>query len=77
MSEDLQSLLEKINREGVEKARAEADKIIADAKAKAADIVKTANADAAKAKADAEKAAEDYAARAAETVRQADRKSVV
>ena len=48
MSEDLQSLLEKINREGVEKARAEADKIIADAKAKAADIVKTANAEAAK-----------------------------
>ena len=37
MSEDLQSLLEKINREGVEKARTEADKIIADAKAKAAD----------------------------------------
>ena len=27
MSEDLQSLLEKINRDGVEKARAEAEKI--------------------------------------------------
>ena len=67
MSEDLQSLLEKINREGVEKARTEADKIIADAKAKAADIVKTANAEAAKAKTDAEKTAADYAARAAET----------
>ena len=73
MSEDLQSLLEKINREGVEKARAEADKIISDAKAKAADIVKTAQAEAAKSKADAEKAAADYAARAAETVRQAER----
>ena len=59
MSEDLQSLLEKINREGVEKARAEADKIIADAKAKAADIVKTAQAEAAKSKADAEKAARE------------------
>ena len=77
MSEDLQSLLEKINREGVEKARAEADKIIADAKAKAADIVKTANAEAAKAKADAEKAAADYAARAAETVRQAERDTIL
>ena len=77
MSEDLQSLLEKINREGVEKARAEADRIIADAKAKAADIVKTANADAAKAKADAEKAAADYAARAAETVRQAERDTIL
>ena len=77
MSEDLQSLLEKINREGVEKARAEADKIIADAKAKAADIVKTANAEAAKSKADAEKAAADYAARAAETVRQAERDTIL
>ena len=77
MSEDLQSLLEKINREGVEKARNEADKIIADAKAKAADIVKTANAEATKAKADAEKAAADYAARAAETVRQAERDTIL
>ena len=77
MSEDLQSLLEKINREGVEKARAEADKIIADAKAKAADIVKTANAEAAKSKADAEKAAADYASRAAETVRQAERDTIL
>ena len=77
MSEDLQSLLEKINREGVEKARTEADKIIADAKAKAADIVKTANAEAAKAKADAEKAAADYASRAAETVRQAERDTIL
>ena len=77
MSEDIQGLLEKINREGVEKARAEADKIIADAKAKAADIVKAANAEAAKAKADAEKAAEDYAARAAVTVRQAERDTIL
>ena len=77
MSEDLQSLLEKINREGVEKARAEADKIIADAKAKAADIVKAAQAEAAKSKADAEKAAADYAARAAETVRQAERDTML
>ena len=35
MSEDLQSLLEKINRDGVEKAKAEAARIIAEAKAKA------------------------------------------
>ena len=77
MSEDLQSLLEKINREGVEKARTEADKIIADAKAKAADIVKAASAEAAKAKADAEKAAADYASRAAETVRQAERDTIL
>jgi len=77
MSEDLQSLLEKINRDGVEKARAEADRIVADAKAKASAIVKTANEEAAKAKADAEKAAADYSARAAETVRQAERDTIL
>ena len=77
MSEDLQSLLEKINRDGVEKANAAADKIIADAKAKAAEIVKAANAEAAQAKADAEKASADYAARAAETISQAARDTVL
>ncbi len=77
MSEDLQGLLEKINRDGVEKAQAEADKIITEAKAKAADIVKTATAEAAKAKADAEQAAADYQARAAETVKQAARDTVL
>jgi len=77
MSEDLQSLLEKINREGVEKANAAAEKIIADAKASAAEIVKTATAEAAKAKADAEKAAADYATRAAETVSQAARDTIL
>ncbi len=77
MSEDLQSLLEKINREGVEKAHAEADKIIAEAKAKAAEIVKSANDEAAKAKADAEQAAKDYSSRAEETVRQAARDTIL
>ena len=64
MSEDLQSLLEKINRDGVEKA-------------KAAEIVKAATADAAKAKADAAKAAADYTARASETVAQAARDTIL
>lgn len=77
MSEDLQSLLEKINREGIEKAQAQADKIIADAKAKAAEIVKTANDEAAKAKSDAEQSAKDYATRAEETVRQAARDTIL
>ena len=67
MSEDLQGLLEKINRDGVEKAQAQADAIIADAKAKAAEIVKTAT----------DEAAKDYQARAAETVRQAARDTVL
>jgi len=77
MSEDLQSLLEKINREGVEKAQAAADEIVAKAKAQAAALVKEAEAAAAKAKADAELAAQDYARRAAETIRQAARDTVI
>ena len=77
MSEDLQSLLEKINRDGIEKANAESEKILADAKAKAAAIVKEAEDAAAKAKADAEKSAADYAARAAETIAQASRDTLL
>ena len=45
--EDLQGLLEKINRDGVEKANAEAARIVGDAEAKAAAIVKEAEAAAA------------------------------
>jgi V/A-type H+-transporting ATPase subunit E len=39
MSEELQSLLDKINADGIQKAEAEAAKIIADAKAEAAKII--------------------------------------
>lgn len=75
--EDLQGLLEKINREGVEKAEAEAARIVGDAKAKAAALVKAAEAEAAQTKAAAEKTAADYQARAAETVKQAARDVVL
>ena len=71
--EDLQGLLEKINREGVEKADAEAKRIVDAAKAKADAIVKDALAAADRAKADAEKNSAAYAARAAETIRQSAR----
>ena len=71
--EDLQSLLEKINRDGVEKADAEAKKILDEAKAKAAKIVQEAQESAARAKADAEKDSAAYAERAAETIRQSAR----
>jgi V/A-type H+-transporting ATPase subunit E len=77
MSEDLQSILEKINREGVEKAEAEAKKIIDAAKAKAAEITAAAAADAARVKAEADKAAAQYAERAGETIRQAARDTVI
>ena len=75
--EDLQSLLEKINRDGVEKAEAEAKSILADAKAKANSIIESARAEAAAEKAGSEKAAADYAARAQETIRQAARDTVL
>ena len=75
--EDIQSLLEKINREGIEKAEAEAKKIIAAAEAKAAAIVKAAEETAAKAKTEAEAAAEDYASRSRETIREAARDTVL
>ena len=75
--DDLQSLLEKINREGVEKAEATAKKILEDAKAKAGALLSDVRAEAAKAKADAEKAAADYQVRAAETVKQAARDTIL
>ena len=75
--EDLQSLLEKINRDGVEKAEAEAKKIVAAAQAKADEIVKNAQAAAAKSKAEAKTESEAYAARAAETIRQSARDVVL
>ena len=71
--EDLQSILEKINKEGVEKADAEAKRIIDAAQAKAAAIVKEAEDAAAKTKADAAANADASAKRGEETLRQAAR----
>ena len=75
--EDLQGLLEKINRDGVEKADAEAKKIVENAQAKADAIVKDALAAAEKAKVESEKASAAYAERAAETIRQSARDIVI
>jgi V/A-type H+-transporting ATPase subunit E len=75
--EDIQSLLEKINREGVEKAEAEAKRIVDAAKAKADQMLADARADAERARADAAKDAEASAARAAETIRQGARDVVI
>ena len=77
MSEDLQSLLEKINRDGVEKAQSAATAIIAEAEAKAKSIVAAAKDEAARAVADAERQSAEYAARANETIRQAARDTVL
>lgn len=77
MSEDLQSLLEKIRSDGVAKAKTEADAIIADAKAQAAQIVKAAKAEAAEAEKKAVEAANVEAERAKETIKQAARDVLV
>lgn len=76
MAEDLQSLLEKINRDGLEKAEAESAKIIAAARAKADEIVKTAKSEADALRAASAKDAEDNAKRAEETIRQAARDTI-
>lgn len=77
MAEELQSLIEKINRDGVEKANAKAEEIVSAAKAQAAAIVKDAKATAEKCAADAETKAKESAERARETIRQAARDAVV
>ena len=77
MAEELQQLLEKIQRDGVDKANAEAAAIVAKAKAEADAIVKTAQEDAAAAEAKGKADAEAYAARAKETISQAARDTVL
>ena len=54
MAEELQSLIEKINRDGVEKASAEAARIVSAAKDQATAIISAAKDEAAKASAAAE-----------------------
>ena len=77
MAEELQQLLEKIQRDGVDKANAEAAAIVAKAKAEADALVKKAKEDAAAAEAKGKADAEAYAARAKETISQAARDTVL
>lgn len=77
MTEDLQQLLEKIQRDGVDKAKSDADKILADARAQAKALTDQAKADADKMKSEAEKEAEAFGRRAEETIRQAARDTVL
>ena len=77
MAEELQHLLEKIQRDGVDKANAEAAAIVAKAKAEADALVKKAQEDAAAAEAKGKADAEAYAARARETISQAARDTVL
>ena len=75
--EDLQNLLERINREGVEKAEAQAREIVAAAEAQAAEIVRKATETAAQFRAAAQRDADAFSTRAAETIRQSARDIVI
>ena len=77
MAEELQQLLEKIQRDGVDKANAEAAAIVAKAKAEADALVKKAKEDADAAEAKGKADAEAYAERARETISQAARDTVL
>jgi V/A-type H+-transporting ATPase subunit E len=77
MTQDLQQLLEKINTDGVEKAKSESAKIIDQANAQAKVIVDTATREAAQKIAQAKQEAEAFERRAEETIRQAARDTVL
>ena len=77
MTQDLQQLLEKIQRDGVDKAHAEADRLLAEARAQAKATVEAARQEAAKIKADARQEAEAFERRAEETMRQSARDTVL
>ena len=77
MAEQLQSLLEKINEEGVKKAEKEKDRIIAEAKKKAEKIISDAKKQADEAVKQSETEAKRNEERAAATIRQASRDIVL
>ncbi len=73
MSDELQSLLERINTEGVRKAEAEREAIVSAARSEAEKIVSEARAEAEKKLAEAESGAEALRRRAESAVKQAAR----
>jgi len=77
MNVKLDSLIEKIKSDGVDAAKKQADKILADAKKTADAIVKEANAEADKARKKAEADAEAYRKNAETAIKQAARDTVL
>ncbi len=77
MSEELQSLLDKINADGIQKAEAESAKIIAAAKAEAEKIISAAKAEADAVNAKAQDNADTLRARALSAAQQAARDIVL
>ena len=77
MGTDLQHLLDKIQSEGIDKAKAESDALLADARAEARQIIATAKQEADAAHAKAKQDADAFQQRAAEVIRQAGRDAVL
>ncbi|MBR7105163.1 MAG: hypothetical protein IKC65_09470 [Lentisphaeria bacterium] len=77
MAEELQSLLEKIRTDGIEKAEAQRDKILSSARAEAEEIIKKAEAEAARLLETASAEAESVRVRAENSIRQAARDIVL
>ncbi len=77
MTQELQPILEKIQRDGIEKAREEADKIIADAQKKAGELLKSSQEKAEKLSEQARQEADAFTQRAEETLRQVARDTVI
>ncbi len=77
MTQDLQHLLEKIRRDGVDKAKADADTIVEAARMQALSIVEAARAEATQITTDARIEAQAFEHRAEETIRQSARDTVL
>jgi len=77
MTQDLQSLLEKIQRDGVAKAQAESDRLLEEARAQAKAVLDKAHAEAARITSGARQEAEAFERRAEETIRQAARDTLL
>ncbi|MBL7076986.1 MAG: hypothetical protein ISS31_05915 [Kiritimatiellae bacterium] len=73
MSEELQSLLDRIEKDGVDKANAKSDEIVKNAEAKADELVKKAEADAAALLAKAEEDSKAFEVRSSKALDQAAR----
>lgn len=77
MTQDLQHLLEKIQRDGVDKAKTDADKIIDAAQSQARSLLEAARAEATMLTTGAQMEAEAFERRAEETIRQSARDTLL
>jgi V/A-type H+-transporting ATPase subunit E len=77
MTQDLQQLLEKIQRDGVDKAQCEADRLLKEARAQAQSLLQSARTEADNLAASARREAEAFERRAEESIRQSARDTLL